>query len=154
MSPFQNFIYPQYQQYGTYNPYQQQIQPMPQQMPQTQQFMQSALPMQGIAGKFVDSIESVRATDVLMDGSVMVFPSTDGKNIYTKQLQPDGTSRVLTYTVTEGTQAGESSANIAESVENSLKAFSADIFAGLDDVAERIEKIEKQLRLRGKEIEK
>lgn len=150
MSPFQNFIYPQYQQYGSYNPYQQQMQ---QPMPQAQQYVPQVPQFQGIAGKFVDSIESVRATDVLMDGTVMVFPSTDGKTIYTKQLQPDGTSRVLTYTVAEEMPVREIQTNVIESVENSLKTFKDDIFAGFDDILDRFEKIEKQMRTR-KEFEK
>ena len=147
MNPYQSFIYPQYQQYGAYNPYQQQ--PIPQ---APQQYMPAAPQMQGIAGKFVDSVESVRATDVLMDGSVMVFPSTDGKAIYTKQLLPDGTSRVLTYTIAEETS--QAKPDLMESVEASLKEFKADIFTGFDDVIDRMEKLEKQLRTRGKEIEK
>lgn len=52
---------------------------------------------QCLQGKAVDSIDVVRAMDVPLDGSVTYFPKADGTAIYTKQLQPDGTSKINTY---------------------------------------------------------
>lgn len=64
-----------------------------QQQPYGQVMPQSS----SLQGKIVDSIEVVRATDVDMTGAVTYFPQSDGQAIYTKQLQPDGRSKVETY---------------------------------------------------------
>lgn len=48
-------------------------------------------------GKQVDSIEVVKAMDIPMDGSISYFPLTDGSGIITKQLQTDGTSKIVVY---------------------------------------------------------
>ena len=51
----------------------------------------------GLQGKVVDSLEVVKATDIPYDGSISYFPLTDGSAIITKQLQQDGTSKVIVY---------------------------------------------------------
>lgn len=48
-------------------------------------------------GKQVDSMEVVKAIDIPLDGSVSYFPLVDGSAIITKQLQNDGTSKIVTY---------------------------------------------------------
>ena len=102
MQPYPNpYYFPPYQPMDRPAQYQPTYQPTYQYQPQ--QLTAPAVP-QALNGKFVDSIESVKATDVMMDGSIMFFPATDGKAIYTKQLQADGTSKVTTYTVAEAPQ--------------------------------------------------
>lgn len=59
---------------------------------QAQQYNQTIL-----QGKSVDSIDVVKATDVALDGSICYFPLIDGSAIITKQLQPDGTSKITVY---------------------------------------------------------
>lgn len=54
-------------------------------------------PMTGLNGKMVDSVEVVKAMDIPMDGSVSYFPISDGSEIVTKQLQLDGTSKIVVY---------------------------------------------------------
>lgn len=161
MGPYQNQFYPQFPQYPQYNAYQQQMAANQQMINQLSQGMPQYPPqqptpptVQGLNGKFVDSIESVKATDVMMDGSVMFFPSTDGKVIYTKQLQADGTSRVLAYTAASEQGQEENKPNITEVMEERLKAFRDDIFAGFDEINDRFDKVEKQLRTRAKESDK
>lgn len=51
----------------------------------------------GLLGKSVDSIDVVKAIDIVLDGSVNYFPLTDGSAIVTKQLQTDGTSKMIIY---------------------------------------------------------
>ena len=51
----------------------------------------------GLLGKVVESIDVVKATDIMLDGSVSYFPLTDGSAIVTKQLQTDGTSKIVVY---------------------------------------------------------
>lgn len=51
----------------------------------------------GLLGKTVDSIEVVKATDIPLDGSISYFPLSDGSAIISKQLQMDGTSKMVVY---------------------------------------------------------
>ena len=52
---------------------------------------------QGIQGRIVDNADVVRATEISLDGSVNYFPLADGSAILTKQLQMDGTSKIVMY---------------------------------------------------------
>jgi len=85
--------YNMYNQYGMYNPYPnynqqlQQRQNQPTYKPQTT----------ALQGKVVDSLDVVKAADIPYDGSVSYFPLTDNSAIITKQLQQDGTSKVIIY---------------------------------------------------------
>lgn len=51
----------------------------------------------GIQGRIVDNVDVVRATEISLDGSVNYFPLADGSAILTKQLQMDGTSKIVMY---------------------------------------------------------
>ena len=50
-----------------------------------------------LQGKVVDNAEVVKAIDIPLDGSISYFPLADGTAIVSKQLQSDGTSRVIVY---------------------------------------------------------
>ena len=50
-----------------------------------------------LLGKSVDNIDVVKATDIPLDGSISYFPLTDGSAIVSKQLQMDGTSKMVIY---------------------------------------------------------
>ncbi len=54
-----------------------------------------------IPGKSVEGIDVVKVIDVPLDGSKIYFPQTDGKAIYTKQLQQDGKSKTSVYVLEE-----------------------------------------------------
>ena len=95
-------------QYGKVPYYMQQPIATPQYQPQATDYMsqmQNAYqkPL-GLQGKTVDNIEVVKATDIPLDGSVSYFPLVDGSSIITKQLQPDGTSRMIVYKPVETQQ--------------------------------------------------
>ena len=94
-------------QYGSYVPqynnrfqqpeqqYQQYSQPSQQSYPQNPQaYPQVAI---GLQGKLIDNAEVVKVTEIPMDGSISFFPLADGSAILTKQLQTDGTSKVVVY---------------------------------------------------------
>ena len=94
--------------YNNYNPYlnngfNPNFRPLEQQYPQNNinipPMQQSGLNMSknGLQGKQVDSVDVVKATDVPFDGSVSYFPLTDGSAIVTKQLQMDGTSKIVIF---------------------------------------------------------
>ena len=86
---FNNRMQQPEQQYPQYSQPAQQTYP---QNPQT--YPQASL---GLQGKLVDSIDVVKAIDIPLDMSVSYFPLTDGSAIITKQLQTDGSSKVMIY---------------------------------------------------------
>ena len=73
----------------------------------------------GIQGKTVDNIEVVKAIDIPLDGSTSYFPLADGSAIVSKQLQQDGTSRVIVYKPV----IGEPEKAIKYVTENDLEAI-------------------------------
>ena len=79
--------------YNNYNNYTQQLQQLSKQVPQPYK----SQAMMGLQGKVVDSLDVVKATDIPYDGSVSYFPLTDHSAIITKQLQQDGTSKMVIY---------------------------------------------------------
>lgn len=66
-----------------------------------QQPQMAQQPMMGLNGEIVDSIDVVKAKNVDMSGAVVYYPKADLTEIFTKQLQPDGTSRILTYRISQ-----------------------------------------------------
>jgi len=77
-----------------------------------------------LLGKAVESIDVVKATDIPLDGSISYFPLTDGSAIVSKQLQNDGTSKIIVY---------------KPSQEDKKEAIQ---FATLDDIQEAIGEID------------
>lgn len=95
---FQNNPYQQ-QMYNPMTPYQDrlaQLQAQYNQQPPYSQMIQQAQTV-GLNGEVVDSIDVVKAKNVDMSGNVTFYPKSDMTEIYTKQLQADGTSRIVTY---------------------------------------------------------
>lgn len=103
--------YPMSYPYGSPYGYQQPMmnyQPMDR-LAQLQSQYQNTIPpqynnqqqMYGLSGEVVDGIDVVKAKNVSMDGSIVYYPQSNGEAIYTKQLQPDGTSRILTYRISQ-----------------------------------------------------
>ena len=86
-----------FESYNPYNPYNSYYNQVSQQMPR--QPVQTYKPQTSLVlqGKVVDSLEVVKATDIPYDGSISYFPLTDGSAIVTKQLQQDGTSKIIIY---------------------------------------------------------
>ena len=92
--PYNQFYGPQFQ------PQMQRMQPQAQpQMQSEMQFNQQPIYRQpaGLQGKSVDNVEVVKATDIPLDGSISYFPLTDNSAIVTKQIQQDGTSKIIVY---------------------------------------------------------
>lgn len=102
MNPYyfqNNSAYPP-TQYGQITPYPDrlaQLQAQQQQYNQPQYNPQMQAQPIGLNGEIVDSIDVVKAKNVDMSGNVTFYPKADLSEIYTKQLQMDGTSRIVTY---------------------------------------------------------
>lgn len=70
-------------------------------IPQYQQPQVAQQQIYGLNGEVVDGIDVVKAKNVDMSGAIVYYPQSNGEAIYTKQLQPDGTSRILTYRISQ-----------------------------------------------------
>lgn len=90
-------MFESYNPYNTYNPYNPYYNQQPQQISKPNQQIYKSSNLIGLQGKVVDSLDVVKATDIPYDGSVSYFPLTDSSAIITKQLQQDGTSKMVIY---------------------------------------------------------
>ena len=72
-------------------------QSMPYGQAQIQQPMPQVPQIPMLQGQMVDGIDTVKAKDVDMSGNPVYYPKTDGTEIYRKQLQADGRSRIFVY---------------------------------------------------------
>lgn len=116
-----------------YNPYQQMQQ-------------QPAQSIVGLQGKSVDSIDVVKAMDINLDGSISYFPLTDGTAIVTKQLQMDGTSKVVIYepVKSEDEQKEQPKYLTSEELNQQIKIISEDnnnLKAGMETIKGQIEEL-------------
>ena len=136
-----------YNNYG-YNPYyqqQQRMQGIEQQQPMMttyQQPIQLTKPS-GLLGKSVDNIDVVKAMDIPLDGSISYFPLTDGSAIVSKQLQMDGTSKMVIYKpVKENSDDSKKFVTFEEMQSEIAKIDILDI----EDLKDEIKEIKKQLK--------
>ena len=91
--------------YGQIQPYQDRLaqlqnnyqQAMPYGQMQMQQPVQQMQQMPMLQGQMVDGIDTVKAKDVDMSGNPVYYPKTDGTEVYRKQLQADGRSKIFVY---------------------------------------------------------
>ena len=137
-----------YNNYG-YNPYYPQQryqgvdtnnqQPM---MTTYQQPMQLAK-SSSLLGKSVDNIDVVKATDIPLDGSISYFPLTDGSAIVSKQLQMDGTSKMVVYKPIKENNDDSKKFVTFEEMQSELAKI--DIL-DLEDLKDEIKEIKKQLK--------
>ena len=135
-------------QYGKTPYYMQQPMTTPQYQSQANEYMQNIQPATyqkpiTLQGKSVDNIEVVKATDIPLDGSISYFPLVDGSAIVTKQLQPDGTSRMIVYKPVE-TQPKQVEVQETYITEKELD----EKLSKLDnkELKEEIEKMKKQIK--------
>ena len=125
--------------YGN-NYYNQMTRYQPAQMPVYQMPNLQVSANTGLLGKTVDSIEVVKATDIPLDGSVSYFPLTNGSAIISKQLQMDGTSKMVVYKP------------VVEETEEKLKYVTADELKkaiskiDLTEIKEDIEELKRQIK--------
>lgn len=97
MQPYQSFQMPQYQapMYAT----QQMQYPYMDRLSQLQAMQQNQQPQQfvGLNGRIVDSLESVVASDVPMDGTFAIFPKRDMSEISMKYWTGEGKIATITF---------------------------------------------------------
>lgn len=94
-----------------------------------------------LQGKIVEGLKVVESSEIPYDGSISYFPCTDGKTIFTKQLQTDGNVRVFRYVLEEEKD---------EKVDLPTYATKEDIQGYFDSFKNELEEIKKSLKTKGK----
>ena len=139
-----------FEPYNPYNPYSSYFgygQQPQQQIPvrQNPQVYKQQNPI-GLQGKVVDSLDVVKATDIPYDGSVSYFPLTDNSAIITKQLQQDGTSKMVVYKPILENEEAKPKYITNEELQESLKKFdNATTIKDIKDLKEDIKILKRKL---------
>ena len=136
-------------QYGKTPYYMQQPMTTPQYQSQANEYMQNIQPATyqkpiTLQGKSVDNREVVKAKKMKLDRYVSNFRIADGSEIETKQLQPDGTSRMIVYKPVETQQPKQVEVQETYITEKELD----EKLSKLDnkELKEEIEKMKKQIK--------
>lgn len=98
-----------------------------------QPIMQPYQPRSGVPGRMVSSVDEITPNEVPMDGSVALFPLTDGSAILARSWNRDGTISTIMYAPTQ-TQ---------ESEETTVAVTLDDVMQELDDIRSLLEKPKK-----------
>lgn len=112
------------------------VPPIPQTMP-----MQS-----GLLGKIVDNIDVVRAMDIPLDGSTSYFPLSDQSAIVTKQLQSDGTSKLVVYKPTNNEKENVVQFATLEDIQDAINDLDLSDIQDIQDLKDDVKEIKKQLK--------
>ena len=133
--------------YNPYYPQQQRFQNVEQ--PNQQPMMTTYQPPiqmtkpSGLLGKVVDSIDVVKSLEIPLDGSTSYFPLSDGSSIVTKQLQNDGTSKIVVY---KPTQEDKKDAIQFATLDDIQDAINDIDLSDIQDLKDDIKEIKKQLK--------
>lgn len=94
-----------------------------------------------LQGKQVDSLDVVKAMDIPMDGSVSYFPIADGSAIVTKQLQMDGTSKMVIF------KPIDDEPNVKYITPNELEKYIKNIdLTDIDDLKEDVKDLKSNIK--------
>ena len=96
-----------------------------------------------LLGKAVESVDVVKAMDIPFDGSISYFPLTDGSAIITKQLQTDGTSKMVVYKPVQENKKDEVQFATLEDIENAINDLD---LSDIQDLRDDVKEIKKQLK--------
>ena len=138
-----------YNNYG-FNPYYQQQQrftgtEQPNQQPMMTTY-QSPIQMtkpSGLLGKVVDSMDVVKSLEIPLDGSISYFPLADNSMIVTKQLQNDGTSKIIVYKPTKEENNQTIQFATLEDIQDAINELD---LSDIQDLKDDIKEIKKQLK--------
>lgn len=136
---FNNYGYNPYFPQQKYQGIEQTPQPM---MPNYQPSIQLTKP-NNLLGKSVDNIDVVKAMDIPLDGSISYFPLTDGSAIVSKQLQNDGTSKIIVY---KPAKEDKKEAIQFATLDDLQEAINEIDLSDIQDLKDDIKEIKKQLK--------
>ena len=136
--------YPQYlQPQPQTNPYMQRME----NLQQFQQALQQQPQMQTVQyqplGKVVDGIDTVKATDIPMDGNVYYFPTADGSAVFGKQWTMDGKTRILTYKPFEEPNTNDVSSEPKESILEDFRGVLDGIRMDIQTLNDKVDRLGK-----------
>lgn len=121
-------------------------QPMINQPTQPQPYIPTIQPINNptsLLGKAVESVDVVKAMDIPFDGSISYFPLTDGSAIITKQLQSDGTSKMVVYKPAQEDKKDAIQFATLEDIENAINDLD---LSDIQDLRDDVKEIKKQLK--------
>ena len=121
-------------------------QPMINQPTQPQPYIPTIQPINNptsLLGKAVESVDVVKAMDIPFDGSISYFPLTDGSAIITKQLQTDGTSKMVVYKPVQENKKDVVQFATLEDIENAINDLD---LSDIQDLRDDVKEIKKQLK--------
>lgn len=121
-------------------------QPMISQPTQPQPYIPTIQPINNptsLLGKAVESVDVVKAMDIPFDGSISYFPLTDGSAIITKQLQTDGTSKMVVYKPVQEDKKDAVQFATLEDIENAINDLD---LSDIQDLRDDVKEIKKQLK--------
>lgn len=121
-------------------------QPMINQPTQPQPYIPTIQPINNptsLLGKAVESVDVVKAMDIPFDGSISYFPLTDGSAIITKQLQTDGTSKMVVYKPVQEDKKDAIQFATLEDIENAINDLD---LSDIQDLKDDVKEIKKQLK--------
>lgn len=136
---FSNQKFPQMEQMTTPNYNQQYQQPMQMQK------------ISGLLGKSVDNIDVVKAMDIPLDGSISYFPLTDGSAIVSKQLQSDGTSKIVVYKPSNEEKKEQIKYATFEDIQKAINEIDFNDIQEIQDIIDEFKELKKEIKdLKGK----
>ena len=121
-------------------------QPMINQPTQPQPYIPTIQPINNptsLLGKAVESMDVVKAMDIPFDGSISYFPLTDGSAIITKQLQTDGTSKMVVYKPVQEDKKDAIQFATLEDIQDAINDLD---LSDIQDLRDDIKEIKKQLK--------
>lgn len=132
------------------NPYfaqqQQRFQQMVNQPTQPQPYIPTIQPINNptsLLGKAVESIDVVKAMDIPFDGSISYFPLADGSAIITKQLQTDGTSKMVVYKPAQEDKKDAIQFATLDDIQDAINDLD---LSDIQDLRDDVKEIKKQLK--------
>lgn len=133
--------------YNPYYPQQQRFtgaeQPNQQPMMTTYQPPIQMTKQSGLLGKVVDSMDVVKSLEIPLDGSTSYFPLADNSMIVTKQLQNDGTSKMVVYKPVKEDKKDAVQFATLEDIQDAINELD---LSDIQDLREDIKDIKKQLK--------
>ena len=121
-------------------------QPMINQPTQPQPYIPTIQPINNptsLLGKAVESIDVVKAMDIPFDGSISYFPLTDGSAIITKQLQTDGTSKMVVYKPVQEDKKDAIQFATLDDIQDAINDLD---LSDIQDLKDDVKEIKKQLK--------
>lgn len=94
-------------------------------------------------GRQVDSIETARIIEYPLDGSTSYYPLTNGEAIVTKQLQMDGTSKIVIFKPIEDNKTNTPKYLTKIDIEQLFDELGIN---GLEDIKNDVESLKTQLK--------